>query len=115
MVVTHCISRQAGRRQMIVFRLPKDKQETTRRHPSTTTFRRVVEIASGSEFCVTLDLSEAYHQVVLESESRDLTTFSDGTALYRFKILPFGLNCSPAIFSGQIANVLATLNQRRQG
>ncbi len=30
-------------------------------------------------------------------------------SLYRFKRLPFGLSCSPAIFSRQIAQVLAPL------
>ncbi len=45
----------------------------------------------------------------LEEHSRDLTTFSDGVSLYRFKRLPFVLSCSPTIFSRQIAQVLAPL------
>ncbi len=45
----------------------------------------------------------------MEELSRDLTSFSDGVSLYRFKRLPFGLSCSPAIFSRQIAQVLAPL------
>lgn len=69
----------------------------------------LVEVASGNKYYATLDLKEAYFQVELEENSRDLTTFSDGVSLYRFKRLPFGLSCSPAIFSRQIAQVLTPL------
>ncbi len=56
----------------------------------------LVEMASGNKFYATLDLKDAYFQVMLDEDSRDLTTFSDGVSLYRFKRLPFGLSCSPA-------------------
>ncbi len=59
----------------------------------------LVDQAAGHQYYVTLDMCEAYFQLMLDEESRDLTTFSDGVTLYRFKRLPFGLNCSPAIFS----------------
>ncbi|XP_045133135.1 uncharacterized protein LOC123517195 [Portunus trituberculatus] len=58
----------------------------------------LVEQAAGHKYYVTLDMWEAYFQILLDEESRDLTTFSDGVTLYRFRRLPFGLNCSPAIF-----------------
>ena len=69
----------------------------------------LVEQASGHKFYTTLDLKEAYFQVMLHENSRDVTTFSDGTSLYRFRRLPFGLSCSPAIFSRQMASILAPL------
>lgn len=69
----------------------------------------LVEQASGNKYYTTLDLKEAYFQITLHENSRDLTTFSDGVSLYRFRRLPFGLSCSPAIFSRQIATVLAPL------
>ena len=69
----------------------------------------LVEMAAGHKYYATLDLKEAYYQVTLHEDSRDLTTFSDGVSLYRFRKLPFGLSCSPAIFSRQIAQVLAPL------
>ncbi len=46
---------------------------------------------------------------MLDEACRDLTTFSEGVALYRFKRLPFGLSCSAAIFAKQLAQVLAPL------
>ncbi len=69
----------------------------------------LVEQASGHKFYTTLDLKEAYFQVLLNENSRDVTTFSDGTSLYRFRRLPFGLSCSPAIFSRQMASILTPL------
>ncbi len=69
----------------------------------------LVERASGHQFYTTLDLKEAYFQVLLNENSRDVTTFSDGKSLYRFRRLPFGLSCSPAIFSRQMGSILAPL------
>ncbi len=69
----------------------------------------LVEQASGHPYYVTLDMREAYFQTMLDEESRDLTTFSDGVTLYRFKRLPFGLNCSPAIFSRRKGSILTPL------
>ncbi len=71
--------------------------------------KELVEMAAGNKHYATLDLKDAYYQIMLEEKSRDITTFSDGVSLYRFKRLPFGLSCSPAIFSRQIAQVLAPL------
>ncbi len=48
---------------------------------------------------------------MLVEESLDLTTFSDGVTLYRFKRLPFALNCSPAIFSRRLGLLLTPLLQ----
>ncbi len=52
------------------------------------------ERVAGNEYYATLDLKDAYYQVMLDEESRDLTTFTEGINLYRFKRLPFGLSCS---------------------
>ncbi len=69
----------------------------------------LVETALGNQYYATLNLKDAYFQVMLGEESRDVTTFSGGVSLYKFKRLPFGLNCSPAIFSRQMATTLSPL------
>ena len=69
----------------------------------------LVEQATGNQYYTTLDLKEAYFQIMLHEDSRDLTAFSDGVSLYRFRRLPFGLSCSPAIFSRQMASLLTPL------
>ncbi len=37
----------------------------------------LVDQAAGHQYCITLDMREAYFQLMLDEESRDLTTFSD--------------------------------------
>ncbi len=69
----------------------------------------LVESAAGNSYYATLDMKDAYYQVMLDEASRDLTTFSEGVALYRFKRLPLGLSCSAAIFARQLAQVLSPL------
>ena len=69
----------------------------------------LVSSVAGNHFYSTLDMKDAYFQIELDEASRDLTTFSDGAALYRFNRLPFGLSCAPAIFSRKMAEVLAPL------
>ncbi len=69
----------------------------------------LVDQAAGHQYYVTLDMHEAYFQLMLDEDSRDLTTFSDGVTLFRFKRLPFGQNCSPAIFSRRMASLLTSL------
>ncbi len=41
--------------------------------------------------------------------ARDLTAFSDGVTLCKFRRLPFGLNCFPAIFTRHMATLLSPL------
>ncbi len=67
----------------------------------------LVEHVAGNQYYATLDLKDAYYQVMLDEESRDLTTFSEGIGLYRFKRLPFGLSCSASIFVRQLQGALA--------
>ncbi len=55
----------------------------------------LVDQAAGHNFDGTLDIREAYFQIILDENSRDLTAFSDGVTLYRFRRLPFGPSCSP--------------------
>ncbi len=72
----------------------------------------LVKQATGHPYYVTLDMREAYFQVMLDEESWDLKTFSDGVTLYRFRRLPFGLNCFPAIFSRRMTSILTPLVKR---
>ncbi len=49
----------------------------------------LVDRAAGHNFYATLDMREAYFQIILDENSRDLTAFSDGVTLYRFRRLSF--------------------------
>ncbi len=54
-------------------------------------------------------MKDSYYQVLLDEESRDITTFTEGINLYRFKRLPFGLSCSASVFIQQLNTALAPL------
>ena len=69
----------------------------------------LIDDVSGHNYYCTLDLKDAYYQCLLDHESRDVTTFSDGKNLYRFKRLPFGLSVAPAIFTRVMQEVLRPL------
>ncbi len=88
-----------------------NKQLTTDIHPLPK-LEELVEAVAGNEYYATLDLKDAYYQVMLDEASRDLTTFSEGVALYRFKRLPFGLSRSAAVFARKLAEVLTPLRKK---
>ncbi len=83
-----------------------NKQSVTDIHPLPN-LGELVEHVAGNQYYATLDLKDAYYQAMLDEESRDLTTFSEGISLYRFKRLPFGLSCSASIFVRQLQGALA--------
>ncbi len=60
-----------------------NKQLVTDIHPLPN-LDELVEHVAGHQFYATLDLKDAYYQVLLDETSRDLTTFSEGVSLYRF-------------------------------
>lgn len=53
---------------------------------------------SESKVFSTLDLVEAFHHVEVEEDSREILTFISHKGLFRFKVLVYGLNVSPAKF-----------------
>ncbi|XP_055634225.1 uncharacterized protein K02A2.6-like [Toxorhynchites rutilus septentrionalis] len=54
-----------------------------------------------------LDIREAFLQVELAEESRDVTTFMTNRGLFRFKRLPFGLVTAPELFQKAMDEILA--------
>lgn len=54
-----------------------------------------------------LDLKNAYHQLELDEESREITTFITSKGLYRYKRILFGVNSAPEIFQKTMESILA--------
>ena len=59
------------------------------------TVDEVLEEMNGSTVFSKLDMNMGFHQIELEEGSRDITTFSAGVSLYRYKRLSFGVNSAP--------------------
>ncbi len=83
-----------------------NKQLITDIHPLLN-LEELVENMAGNQFYATLDMKDAYYQVLLDEESRDLTTLSEGINLYRFKRPPLRLSCSGSIFVRQLQAAMA--------
>ena len=53
-----------------------------------------------------LDLTQAYQQVILDTESRRYVTINTHKGLYQYTRLPFGVASAPALFQQLMENVL---------
>ena len=60
------------------------------RHPIPT-IEEVLYDLNGSTIFSKLDLKWGFHQIKLEAESREITTFITHRGLYRYKRLMFGI------------------------
>lgn len=54
-------------------------------------------LAGGKRFSK-IDLNQAYLQMHVDEESKDLLTITTHKGLYRYSRLPFGITSAPAIF-----------------
>lgn len=50
----------------------------------------------GATVSSRLDFKDAYHQITISENSRNITDFTTPQGTFRFAKLPFGLACSPA-------------------
>ena len=55
------------------------------------------KLNGGTKF-TKLDLADAYLQIKLDDSSKQLVVLNTHQGLYRYKRMPFGLSCAPAIF-----------------
>ena len=67
------------------------------RHPIPTVDDIRLEL-NGAKWFSKLDLSQAYHQLELEENSRYITTFTTHEGLFRYKRLNYGTNAAAEIF-----------------
>ncbi|KAL7879761.1 hypothetical protein SRHO_G00020150 [Serrasalmus rhombeus] len=64
----------------------------------------------GSAVFSTIDLQNAYHQVTLHEDSRDLTAFITHDGLFRFTRVPYGLASAPSAFQRMMSQILDGLD-----
>ena len=76
------------------------------RFPIPTVDDVLVEMNQSSVF-TKIDLQIGYHQIELDEEARELTTFVTQKGLFRYKRLVFGISGTPAIYQNVIQQVLS--------
>ena len=77
-------------------------------HPLPTLEEMLTKLSGGTKF-TKLDLSQAYHQLELNPESRKYTTINTHRGLFEYNRLPFGVSSAVSIFQRTMENLLADL------
>lgn len=54
-----------------------------------------------------LDIKNAFHQIEISPESREITTFITSRGLFRYTRLMFGINCAPELFQKIMEQILS--------
>lgn len=75
----------------------------------TPTVDDIFIMLNGSVMFSKIDLKNGYHQLVLDNESKIITTFSTHCGLYRYKRLSFGVCSAAEIFQNVIRQTLANI------
>ena len=63
------------------------------------TVRSILAAVRPSDFAVSLDLSDAYFHILIHPAYRKFLRFTDGTSVFQFRALPFGLTSAPRVFT----------------
>lgn len=86
------------------MRAPNRAIQRTRHH--VPTFDEVISELCKSSVFSKIDLSSGYHQLLLDEQSRSITTFATHCGLKRYKRLNFGINCASELFQEAIRQVI---------
>lgn len=69
----------------------------------------ILDELGGSTVFSALDLSQSYHQVLIDEQDREKTAFSSSYGHYQYKRCPFGLKTLPGFFQSLLNGILTGL------
>ena len=89
---------------------PRDlNQAIKRQHYQLPTAEDILSKMAGAKYFSKLDASSGYWQLKLDEESSQLLAFHTPFGRYKFKRLPFGVNCASEIFQAEVTEILEGL------
>ena len=65
----------------------------------------IFDSLDGAQIFTTMDRYSGYHQILMDEESVEITTFTTKFG-NQFKVMPFGLTGAPAIFQREMNRIL---------
>ena len=71
--------------------------------------QEILDDLKNATYFTSLDLYSGFSQLLIDPEDREKLAFSNHSAHYNFKRLPFGLRSTPKIFVRLVANVLKNI------
>ena len=77
------------------------------------TIHELVHDLNGAKVFSTIDMREGFHQIELDNESRDITTFSTHVGNFRYKRLIYGISAAPELFQKLIQQTIADIKNCR--
>ena len=75
-------------------------------YPLPTVQDLFATLSSGKKF-TKLDLTQAYHQLSMEEDSKPYVTISTHIGLFRYNRMPYRMASGPAIFSKNMEEILS--------
>ena len=89
---------------------PRDlNQAIKRQHYQLPTAEDILSQMAGAKYFSKLDASSGYWQLKLDEQSSKLLAFHTPFGRYKFKRLPFGVNCASEIFQAEVTEILEGL------
>ena len=73
----------------------------------------ILDQLGRAKFFSCLDLISGFHQIELDENSRDITSFSTSEGSYRFKRLPYGLKIAPNSFQRMMSIAFSGLSPNK--
>ena len=90
------------------FKVTINQCVETKTYPLPTTDDIFARLAGGRIF-TKLDLSQAYLQLPVDDDSKDLLVINTPKGLFRYNRLPYGVSVAPAIFQSVMDRILHNL------
>ncbi len=73
--------------------------------------REILDEVGPSAVLSKLDLTSGFHQVIMDKDSSELTTFGCSLGKFKFVRMPFGLKNAPAVFQAVVEEVLKPVKE----